>query len=401
MKTVHIRYIILSLCIIAMICGTVSSAVPSEDGYGSSEYGYRGPYELESSHSVNAYYSSQEDVDKLQEILFREFLSWGMTPEGASAVVANIGCESGYDPTRTQGNVDWSDFSWGNTGLGLVQWTYWSLQADLFNTASSLGKKWTDLSVQFEAMKHIFGSDSGVYYLYEKGSGNPYNLAGRFMDDVERPAIRNYALRGKTAESIYNRFASIEACSYDGSYDGEWTGSPSGESGNTVTINGVTSYKIKEEWELTGMPISSGISEKIISVRMPGTLSNYHENHSLHQIGNDISLRNEFKMWEFARVSIVFIGMILVLYAVFLGWAMLMDNVNSFIDLSFVSLMSFGVLHYTKDMDSLVNPRKFISGKRLLAIISVILVVGLFCVSGGVYSYLLKAVYWVVSKVGG
>lgn len=399
MKTVHTRYITLSvvICIlVSLMTITANAAVSSEDGYGSSEYIYRGPYDIGKNHEVNLYHEDPTKVDELQQIMYKEFLTWGMTPQGASAVLGNIACESGYDPTRTQSNVSWEDFSWGTTGLGLIQWTYWSLQADLFNTASKMGRLWSDLSVQFEAMKHIFGPGNGIDYLYTDGAGTAYNLAGRFMDDVEKPAVRNYALRGRSATDAFNKLSGLEPEEYGGDYDSEQSGDT-----DLSTESGLNSYRIVNEWELAGMPASSGISKELTSVRMPTTMANYKENNSLHQIGSDITLRNEFNAWETARVIIVFVGMLLVVYGLFLAMSMIMDNVNSFIDISFVSLMSFGALYYTRDMDTLTNPRRFISGKRLIIVIIIIIVIGLMCISGGVFSSVLKTVYKISEIFGG
>ena len=396
MKTVHTRSIITKIILIVLSLSIVVStfcAVSSNDGYGSTSGQYKGPYDLSASHEVNQYYRDAEALVDLRKTVYQELLSWGMTHQGAAAVIGNIVCESAGDPTRTQSNVDWSEFSWGNTGLGLIQWTYWSLQADLFNTAAKMGKSWTDLGVQLEAMNHIFGpNESAARYLYTEGAGTAYELAGRFMDDIERPAVRNYEARGNAAVSAYNSFSGLEPESYTGNYDVEGS---TGESSGSNTVN----LKIVSEWDLVGMPAQSGVSEYLMSVRMPEAIINYNDTINISQIGQDIQNRHELDGWATARSVLVFVGLALVVYTIFLLMAFILDSVNNFIDIEFVSLLTFGAFHYTNDIDNLTKSKRYISAKRLWAVIGTLFFVGVFCISGGLFSYVLKTVYWVLSKL--
>ena len=397
MKTVHIRSIIskilVALLLISIVATPTFSAVTSDDGYGSSSSAYRGPYDLSADHEVNLYYQDSEALDELRKTIYQELLSWGMTPEAAAGVLGNIVCESAADPSRTQSNVPWSSFSWGTTGLGLIQWTYWSLQANLFNNAHEMGKSWTDLGVQFKAMKDYFGPGTGASYLYEDQGLTSYQIAGKFMDDYEKPAVRNYEVRGNTAVSMYNSYSGLEPESYNG---GDYDSEISVDEEGIVTLNA----KLVAEWELTGMYSESGLSEYQIRVSLPEALTNYNELNNVTQIGQAISNRNEFNAWATARAAIVFAGMLMVIYAIFLLLAVVFDNVNNFIDLSFVSLFTFGALQYAREEEDGIKAKGFVSTNRMVVVISVLMVIGAFCISGGVFSYLLKAVYWVFSQFG-
>lgn len=394
MKTVHSQSIFLKILILLLsfsFISTTLAAVPSEDGYGSSSSSYEGPYDLSAPHEVNVYYQDAAALADLQVTIYQELLSWGMTHQGASAVMGNIYAECSYDPTLLQNWVSWDKFSWGNTGAGLIQWTYWSLQADLFNTAYRMGKSWTDLGVQFEAMKHHFGpSERSASYLYTEGAGTAYDLAGKFMDDFEKPAVRNYVRRGNAAVDAFNSYSGLSPESYSGTYDVNSQGS---------TNSGVSSSLVMStsEWNLHGMPKASGLASNLRRVYRPESLEDYDELSSVTHIGQGIKDRNELKAWEVARTVIVFAGLVFIMYAVFLSVALILDIVNNFIDLEFVSLISFGALHYTPTPDKMCTNKKYVSFKRMLVIIGTVFCVGVLCVSGGVFSFIMKYLYTLIN----
>lgn len=407
MKTAHTRFIICSLLITLLIVGMISpvfGAVSSSDGYGSSGESYKGPYDLSKEHAVNLYYTDMDAITELQEIIYQEFLYWGMTHEGAAAVVGNIICESGLDPTRLQGNVSWSEFKWATTGAGLIQWTYFSLQADLFNTAYRMGRSWTDLSVQFEAMKHYFGpDDASSARLYESGR-TLQELTDWFLEVKENPRVKNYETRRHCAQTTYDRCSGLTAKHYeDGSYDVAMSNAATGTTGSTdaeYIPEEVETETPSGEWNVMGMPQASGLSKSVINVSFPDAIKDYKLAHNIAIIGEDISSRNNLDTWKMARSAIVFVGMFLVIYAIFMICAVILDNVNNFIDISFVTLLSFGALKYTNDPTLMDKPKKYISTKRMIIVIAVLFAVGAFCISGGVFSYLLKAIYWVNESIG-
>ena len=406
MKTERIRYTILRIVSAFLVLGCISSiscVVTSDDGYGSTSSKYNGPYNLSASHSVNLYYTNTSALETYRKSLYQEFLSWGMTPQASAAVLGNIVCESAGDPTRTENNVGWGSYKWGTTGLGLIQWTYWSLQANLFNTAASMGRQWTDFNVQIQAMKNYFGPGSGASYLYTEGAGSTYELAGKFMDDYEMPYIRNYDTRGNTAVEMYNKYSGLPAESAGETVENPESGEiTEGETNATETEETLPSVPtlvtLVKEWDLVGMPESSGLSSDALSLQFPDAVYNYRDRNSIAQLGEDISMRKEMNIWSNARVTIVFVGILMIVYSIFMIGAVVLDNVNNFIDVSFVSLLSLGTLYYSKDVDNLSDPRRFVSTKRMFIIIVIFAFVGLFCVSGGIFSYILKALYWVFSK---
>lgn len=408
MKTVRIRFITSSLLLLAILLSTVfpvSAVVTSDDGYGSSDKAYKGPYNLSAYHGVGMYYENGEALNNFRSLIYKEFISWGMTPAAAAGVLGNIVCESGGDPTRMQNDVPWSSFKYGITGIGLIQWTYWSLQANLFNNAAKMGKSWTTLDVQFKAMKDYFGPGSGASYLYNDQGLTSYEIACKFLVDYEKPKILNYKTRGSTAVSMYNKYSGLPPEDLSGinledgsrNDDGNSATEPTdGEDPNQNT-SGNPSFSVLDDWALEGMPERSGITPDYVNVKLPDALTNYKDSSNIAHIGQNISTRNEFNTWEFARCVLVFVGMMLFVYSVLLILSVVFDNVNNFIDLSMVSLFTFGTLKYVSGREGIQGVPGFVSTNRMIIIISVLMIVGILFLSGGVFSYLLKAVYWVLS----
>lgn len=408
MKTARLRFITSSLLLLVILLNLIcpaSAVVTSNDGYGSSKHAYKGPYKLSSSHRVGLYYRNPTALDSLRSDIYKELISWGMTPEAAAGVLGNIVCESAGDPTRMQNDVSWGSFKWGITGIGLIQWTYWSLQANLFNNAAKMGKPWTDLEVQFKAMKDYFGPGSGASYLYNDMNLTSYEIACKFLVDYEKPAVFNYKTRGSTAVSMYNKYSGLppEDLSHVNLEDGsrndtnDGTTPTEGEDSSQENSNNNPSFSVLNEWDIEGMPERSGITPSSVNVKLPDALSDYNDTSNIANIGQNIATRNEFDAWKFARCVLVFTGMMVFVYALLLILSVLFDNVNNFIDLSMVSLFTFGTLRYVRDKEGSQGVCGYVSTSRMVVIITVLMITGLFFISGGVFSFILKAVYWVLS----
>ena len=394
MKTVLTRCILVSIIVVLLLSQTtvVNAVIPVDDGYGTSSSAYRGPYDLSAEHDVNRWFSKDpERCANNIKTIYQHLLTWGMTRSGAAAVCGSVYAECGGDYTVTESWVDWSSFKFGTTGLGMIGFTYWTLQADLFNTAESMGKQWTDLEVQLEVCKHYFGPDELISArLYDPSwDGKTEELAIWFTDTIERPAasVSHTSLRVTQAVAYYEEFADLEAVEYNGT-------TASGANAKPVDIISVT-----KEWELVGMPVKSDLTANARAVHLTQLQLDYKDANDVAEMGQYIEQRNEFDAWQTARTAIVFAGLVLVIYALFLMLGMLLDKVNGIFDISFVTLFSFGVIRCSSDTDALTNPRSVVSTKRAVIAVVTIAVVGVILVSGGVLPYLLRAVYWVYDKL--
>lgn len=375
--------------------------VISTDQTGSTSSHYGGKYDLSANHDVNMYYKDQTKCDEIIQACYQEFLSWGMTPKGAAAICGNIACESGGDPTITENWCDWSNFRFGVTGIGLMGFTYWTIQVDLFNIAAETNRKWTDLAVQLKLIQNFIGPDlkeeGKEFYTegYDVGT-----LANLFCAEYERPAINNFDARTSAANKYYNMFKDLPAKSY--------TGDLSAVDGNSSDLVSTLSAEITKEWDLKGMPTKSGLT---LDLKIPTLASRndltISEQYNLAQIGSDISLTNHFNAWTTVRTVIVFIGLVLMVYAIFLLIAVLFDNWNSFLNISLVRVLTLGAINYSKDIDAVIDEdnvdkvkgKKYTSTKRMVVLIVVMFVFACILISGGLIPIIIQSIYRCVESI--
>lgn len=168
-----------------------------------------------------------------------------------------------------------------------------------------------------------------------------------------------------------------------------------GSSLNNVTSSGVS---IIPESSLTGMPGGSALLDDASTVLLPDRNSlSTKEILSVEYIGTDLAENSEMISYENARILIVFIGMCFVLYAVLLILCMMFDKVNSFIEISLVKVISFGVLEYSDDEETR-GMKGYTNTKKLMIVSLIVAIVGFFLISGGVLPFMMRIVYNVVSK---
>lgn len=150
------------------------------------------------------------------------------------------------------------------------------------------------------------------------------------------------------------------------------------------------------EWELQGMPEKSRLADFRENISMPTreglTIS---ETNNLEVVGGNISTYKQAISFDRARVFLVFIGLCLLVYAILLIVAMLFDNVNSFIDLSAVSVLTLGKLMYAPNEKDLGKKKGLTNTKKLSISIIVLIILGMFLVSGSIFPIMWKFVFGV------
>ena len=125
------------------------------------------------------------------------------------------------------------------------------------------------------------------------------------------------------------------------------------------------------------------------------------EQYSLAVAGEDISLQKKAISWDKARVAVVFVGIWLVLYGVLLILALLFDKVNNFIEISLISVITFGLLKYS---DEVRGVKGYASTGKIVFCSVVVTLVGMLLISGGVLSFMYSVMVWImgiITKVGG
>lgn len=141
---------------------------------------------------------------------------------------------------------------------------------------------------------------------------------------------------------------------------------------------------LKEE-NLTGMPTIPDQEGNLPGTATLGDIESVSELYTLAIIREDLSLREEAKVYDFIRVSTVAIGMFLVVISGILFVSVLFDKTNTLLDFSAVEIVSLGLITHIKDDDEASGKK---SNTRFLLIgFGVILLAGLFIMSGGVFKW--------------
>ena len=163
---------------------------------------------------------------------------------------------------------------------------------------------------------------------------------------------------------------------------------------STQGENSASSSNIVSEWELAGMPEKSKITENQVDIKLPDRSElSIGENYSVALIKDNLAIDNEATAFDKARIFIVFIGLILISYAVLLFVAMVFDRVNVFFDLSLVKILTFGLLEYCPFEEDLGGTKGKTNTSRLIISIVVVGLVGMFLVSGGILTIMSNVIY--------
>lgn len=159
----------------------------------------------------------------------------------------------------------------------------------------------------------------------------------------------------------------------------------SSSGGNNTVENSDGDILVPESW-LVGMPDDTKISDSAEPITLTGT-----DGISASELKNVTTMKEELHsnltdtIVSYFRISVVFLGMILILYAILLVVSYIFDMVNTFLDISMVQIISLGRLHCCFERD--VDENGGINTRRLVKIFIVCLLVGAVLISGGVYFF--------------
>ena len=148
-------------------------------------------------------------------------------------------------------------------------------------------------------------------------------------------------------------------------------------------------------WEIDGMPSRS----ELVSDQIPIDLAD-RSNLSWSQQFNLAGLKENIESRRVGVIDVIhvvfaFVGLLLTVYAVFMFMAYLFDKVNSFLDISIVTLLSLGKLKLF-DGDELTEEQRkqgYVTDRGLFIRIAVVFAAGVVFLSGLVS----RLVYWIAS----
>ena len=80
---------------------------------------------------------------------------------------------------------------------------------------------------------------------------------------------------------------------------------------------------------------------------------------------------------------------------------MIFDKANNFIEISLVSIVTFGLLKYSDEKNT-KRDSGYASATKIIIIVSVVMTIGLLLISGSILPFTMKAIEWVVNLfIGG
>lgn len=347
-------------------------------------------YDTSAEHEVNLYYTNAEETAKIQKLIWGEMRTWGITEAGCAGVIGNMLAESSCDYTRTQSNKVWKDcrvypIQTNNTGLGLTQWTYYTRQKGLFEMADAMGKQWNTLEVQMAYLKNELSSGYDILYT----SNSVQECSDYFLEVYEKPKVLNYTKRRDLSNTTYSLFTGTQANALNTT------------NANNVTVTEDQIKGVSSELELVGMPraiksLSADRIEVEFATRDSLTVG---EVYSVQLAGENIALHKQALTIDNARTAVVFLGLVMVFYAIFLLLAMVFDKVNSFIDMSMVGIITLGHLKYSED-ELTKNQTGYASKSKILTVSIVLIVLGLLLISGGVIPFMMRIIEAITGLFG-
>lgn len=343
---------------------------------------------------VNQYYKSESKMKEIRKQIFQEMKTWGMTDESICGVIGNMRAESGgCDYTLTQNYVSWKRVRYGVTGLGLTQWTYHTRQDRLFKMAKKMKMGWNELPVQMALLKEELTKSEYVKWSTFSKSTDLKECTKQFLYKYENPKVKNLNARYELAKKTYKDLKGVEPKALDG------TSSGSSDSDTSTTEKKSTVNNVLDEWDLVGMPVKSKLMDSVQAIELEDTSSlGVKENYSIQVVRDDLYTGRLESIIENARIGVVFAGLLLIFYCILLFFAILFDKSNQFLEISLVSILTFGRLNYSDEEYS--NGTKSYAGTgKLFKSVVIILIVGMFLVSGGIFAYLSRIMLFVSQKI--
>lgn len=348
----------------------------------------------------------------------------GMTDESACGILGNMDLEGGFDPTTTEGRKPWAEtlpyLGGSGGGLGLVGFTDQSVMKPLGDMAVEYDVPWTDLDLQLNAIADMLPGVVATAETYNyiapkitswedyKASTSVKDCCLIFLYGYERcQGYSTQAVMDKRVASAQEMYEEMKEKGISGTQY-EAKNNPK-EVYNGVQINKDHNAKGKKEkheqgsarteWDTTGMPqktawMETGTPEQKLTTTSDLTVA---EKLKFGNIQDSIVLTERTNRANFMRQLIAMAGLLLCLYSMFLLVAYLFDINNPFINISLVTIMTFGLYHPKypdKAVGGLASTHQvFHQGgdtRKILSMVVFTMVLGILLCTGAIGVYLTR-----------
>ena len=191
-------------------------------------------------------------------------------------------------------------------------------------------------------------------------------------------------------------------CGFGNRKVGEYKYPDDGYNGSASNVGSVEKgdngkgYVVVKESELEGMYPESFFLDDYDKIELPSydDLS-LNEKINLGKIKEGIEIQNSWSLWDTVRVFTVFVGLCILVYAVVFIASYLFDRSNNIVEISLISLLSFGHLQFS-DEDTEI--KGYVNRSKLIKIELALFGVGFFLVGGGLFSFILDVI-WYTEKI--
>lgn len=321
----------------------------------------------------------------------------GFNYESTIGILANINTESGFE---VQMEENAATVTSQGAGFGLIQWTGGRRTALENYVKEKHGGKMT-LAAQVDFLKYEMQTShaNNMENNYVTGQLNSYGLklegelpgswegfmkiksykdaTALFMACMEIPGIPHWDQRAAIADELYNNLK------------GKLNGKPSSDSGSEgkkdsgVNANDIVEDSIPEETALLGMRKRSYLADKQTKLEWSdGSSLSVSEAYNVQSMKTTIKENVSFKLVDFIRNTVAFIGILFFLWGILFIIAYVFDTNNIFFKVSLVSLMTFGrhTVHSLQD-----SSERRVSRSAVTKLVIYSWVGGFFLVGGAVY----------------
>lgn len=181
--------------------------------------------------------------------------------------------------------------------------------------------------------------------------------------------------------------------------NGENDGGNEGEDNNENDGNESPQVGVPE-YELDGMPDKSNFSMQGTPVELKDRDDlSISELNSLQFSKEALSIRRSVNAYDTARNIMVFVGLLLFVYVLLMLLATLFDRVNSFIDISLLSVITLGALKISNEEDT-KGKSGYASNSKLIGSMLVLTIVSMLLITGAVIPWVMQAVHYVTEWIG-
>lgn len=343
--------------------------------------------------------NTETDIWKIWSIL----RSNGISEAAAAGIMGNLNQESTFNPADSNGSY-----------TGIAQWDNENRFPALQKWCQENGKNAETIEGQtefliyeapsmfnsnltWEKFKSINGDVDGATeafcVLFESCTGGE-QLTSQLMKDywgtdwASHP-YQELTNRREVASAIYTAYTGLEVTHY------EAVSGYSGDSSSSTALQSNGSLMSMLDLDVTvtnwydnaiSLPTADGLE-----ITDKAKIANWKD---------DVESNTDFSVIKWLRAVVAFVGIIISVYCIFIYLAYWFDRVNNFIDISALSILTFGKLAISPDdTTSTFNPEtkgtKVVVHRDMIFICLLGIAFGVILLSGKIYTF----IYWLLSWV--